>query len=197
LHKAAAEGHTEVCTFLVQVAKVRPNPYNSVFQTPMDLAIEHDHMDLAENLSTMASRKRTKSADIVELSKKLFSLIKEHGTSNLEKITELVDQGADVTWSNPQMNGQTILHSAADAGDLEVVKYLTGSGDLEVDVEAMDMSGETPLHKSAYHGHTEVCRYLIEEVKVRHNPRNGVFQTPEDLAIENDKTETHDYFSSL
>ena len=52
--------------------------------------------------------------------------------------------------------GNTLLHNAAENGDLSMVNYLTSIG-AEVNVQAID--DWTPLHCAAEKGHNEVAKY--------------------------------------
>ena len=56
-------------------------------------------------------------------------------------------------------SGQTVLHSAATGGHVEVMKELVGRG---CDVNAMEANGCTPLHSAAACGRTEAVRELIK-----------------------------------
>jgi ankyrin repeat protein/L-ascorbate metabolism protein UlaG (beta-lactamase superfamily) len=57
-------------------------------------------------------------------------------------------------------NGQTLLHTAAYNGKLEIAKYLIDKG---ADVNARSASASAPLHGAALYGHEEVVRLLISK----------------------------------
>ena len=69
------------------------------------------------------------------------------------------------------------LIEAAEAGELEVVEKLLGSG---VDVEQSD-DQSTALHLAAQEGHVEVARRLIE-AGADINAKDDIDQTPGDRA---------------
>jgi ankyrin repeat protein len=69
----------------------------------------------------------------------------------------LIDkEGADLEAKDN--SGRTTLHSAAEGGHLECIKYLIDKG---ADIEAKDYGGGTPLHSAAEGGHLECLKYLI------------------------------------
>lgn len=72
------------------------------------------------------------------------------------------------------VQGQTLLHVAADAGRLTILKYLLRSCD--IDVNATDFRGQTPLHKAAsFRNHTHVAAYLISLKSQTSIDRQDVF----------------------
>jgi len=57
------------------------------------------------------------------------------------------------------------LHSAAENGDIEAVKFLVGEGEPGADVESKDKWGKTALSHAAHNGHLEVVEFLVREAK--------------------------------
>ena len=76
-------------------------------------------------------------------------------TGNLEQVTLLVEQGADINQIGGGYEG-TALDIAAYKGHLEVVRYL-------VEQEKTDRRGWTPLLNASCNGHLEMVRYLLEQ----------------------------------
>jgi ankyrin repeat protein len=58
LHKAAAEGRMDICKYLVLEMHTDPNVRNATLQTPGDLAIESDQVQVAEFLSHWSAQSR-------------------------------------------------------------------------------------------------------------------------------------------
>ena len=52
----------------------------------------------------------------------------------------------------------TLLHIAAEEGNLEGIRLLLGA---EADVDACDKNGWTPLHCASYQGHEEAVTLLL------------------------------------
>jgi uncharacterized protein len=84
-----------------------------------------------------------------------------HGAAwcgDIEEVTRLVEDGADVNWRDSI--GETALFGAAAWGHVEVVRYLLRVGaDFNV---AESTIGYTPLHWAASHGNLETIRTLVE-----------------------------------
>ena len=84
-------------------------------------------------------------------------------TGDLERVRELVEQGADKeeTCKKETCKDRTPLFIASRNGHLAVVRYLV---EQEADVERVNNSnGWTPLITSSYSCRTEVVRYLLEQ----------------------------------
>ncbi|CAF1217450.1 unnamed protein product [Adineta steineri] len=63
---------------------------------------------------------------------------------------------------NEQMNGRSLLHYAADAGNFDVLKELVNNG---ANVNSKDKFGLTPLLAAIYEDHTNCVKYLLEQNK--------------------------------
>lgn len=75
-----------------------------------------------------------------------------------EKITEALEQGADVNQRG--QNGNTPLHFATWEGHVECIRVLLAHG---ANVDAVNTDGpHTPLHFAATFGRTEIAGLLIE-----------------------------------
>ncbi|MGE3320154.1 MAG: ankyrin repeat domain-containing protein [Candidatus Berkiella sp.] len=59
-------------------------------------------------------------------------------------------------------NGKFLIHHAAIAGRVDVVKYLVTQGEW---LTRPDLRWNTPLHFAAQHGHVELVRYLCDEAQ--------------------------------
>ena len=59
-------------------------------------------------------------------------------------------------------NGWHALHFACNYGNLELVKYIFGNPDFDIDFNITDQLGATPLHLASYNGHFEVVKFLLE-----------------------------------
>ncbi|CAF0763454.1 unnamed protein product [Adineta ricciae] len=81
---------------------------------------------------------------------------------------------------NEQMNGRSLLHYAADAGNFDVLKELVNNG---ANVNSKDKFGLTPLLAAIYEDHTDCVKYLLEQVCAR-----GLLFNPEFTLFNNTKT---------
>ena len=87
----------------------------------------------------------------------------------------------------------TPLHSAAQFGQLKVVKHICN---LLVDKNPKDKVGTTPLHLAALHGHLDIVKYLVQFVKDKH-PKSFGQKTPMDLARAKGHSEIVAFFQQL
>ncbi|MFP3015701.1 MAG: ankyrin repeat domain-containing protein, partial [Wolbachia sp.] len=82
-------------------------------KTPLDIAREEGHNNLVQYLQQTQ----------LILDKQLLIAI---GNSDLSKVRDLVDQGANINTNDK--NGNTLLYSSAEIGDLNLVKLLLDNG---------------------------------------------------------------------
>ena len=78
-------------------------------------------------------------------------------TGNLERIKELLENGADV--NRQGILGDTPLHGAAMNGHADAIRMLIGSGTA---IDLPNIAGMTALHCAAMNGRTGAIRMLIE-----------------------------------
>ena len=78
---------------------------------------------------------------------------------NLERVMQLVEQGADKNQVGGKF-GDSALSAATENNNLSVVRFLVEQG---ADLELADVMGWTPLIDASRHGHLEVARYLLEQ----------------------------------
>lgn len=84
-------------------------------------------------------------------------LIKAAEDADIEKVKQLIEQGADVDAKNEY--GWTALMAAAWWGNTEIVKLLIQAG---ADVNAENIDGGTALIRAAGRGYTDVAELLIQ-----------------------------------
>ncbi|XP_023311281.1 uncharacterized protein LOC111691956 [Anoplophora glabripennis] len=100
----------------------------------------------------------------------------------------VVDQGADVNLKDKE--GRTVLHLAAEKGQLLTVKFLLEAG---ADLTAKDRKGRTPLHSAAKKG-CRLVKFLVEQgadIESRDNKGN----TPAALAEKAGHVHLHQYLT--
>lgn len=86
-----------------------------------------------------------------------FDIIKATQYGALERVTELIEAGADV--NEPDSETVTLLHWAAINNRTEIVKYLIAKG-ANVDAIGGELAS-TPLHWAARQGHLATFSILI------------------------------------
>eukprot|EP01098_Paradermamoeba_levis_P011033 TRINITY_DN467_c0_g3_i1.p1 TRINITY_DN467_c0_g3~~TRINITY_DN467_c0_g3_i1.p1 ORF type:complete len:148 (-),score=32.08 TRINITY_DN467_c0_g3_i1:111-554(-) len=92
----------------------------------------------------------------------------------LQKVEQLVSEGADVNWKGS--HAITPLHHAASNGRRSVAEFLISKG---AEVEPID-GGCTPLHNAAYYGHQSVVEFLVSNgasIHAKNNKGTPVFHS--------------------
>lgn len=98
-----------------------------------------------------------------------------------DKLVVLKNAGLDVT--APQANGSTLLHLAADKGNIDLIKKAV---ELGVDVNAQDEDGNTALHKAALTAKNDKVLKALVELGIKKDLKTEFEETAYDLATQND-----------
>ena len=140
---AALKGEKAIVDFLKDHCPAEPSELENLTDSLMEggawlkSALKSDPM-------TLALRRHAVSGDLEKLKETL---------STMKSRTEAV------TSTGP--NGETVLHNAAFAGNLNIVEYLVH--ECNSDINFKDSDGHTALHNSAHNGHTDVVRFLASQ----------------------------------
>lgn len=95
-----------------------------------------------------------------------------NGEERREIVSMLLEQGPPS--STYTREGRSLLHAAAQGGDLVVFDQLVSTG---LDILATDTRGRTPLHEAASSGHDDIVEWLVERgADIRARAHDG--QTP-------------------
>ncbi len=94
----------------------------------------------------------------------------------------------DVTFRD----GSTLLHFAADGGDMDQIKYLIEEKGMSARIT--DEDGETPLFRAAAMGHLEAVVYLLEEAGSSPLDVNRLGQAPIHRAARQGHLDIINYF---
>ena len=81
--------------------------------------------------------------------------------------------------------GCHVLHYACRNGHLQMLKFIIGNPDFDIDFNIVDQSGNTPLHKACCYGQFEVVKFLLENSNKKEidiYKKNNNQRTAEDLA---------------
>lgn len=122
-----------------------------------------------------------------KLSLELIIAVKE---SNLDKVKEYINKGADVnTRDYYHWHENTILHWAAKKGFVGIAKFLL---DKCANVNFRNTFDDTPLHLAAENGHLDIVKSLVEKgANVNAKRRHGL--TPLHFAAKNDHLDVVKY----
>ena len=80
-----------------------------------------------------------------------------------------------------QENGNTLLHSSAGFGHLDIVKYLVKKN--PASVNTTNSNGETPVYWAAWFRHLDIAKYLVKKNPADVNTTNSHGETPVHLAV--------------
>ncbi|CAM9318167.1 unnamed protein product [Hapterophycus canaliculatus] len=105
------------------------------------------------------------------------------GMTTHEHLDELLSRGieiADLSFVDPL--GRSLIHVAADAGDVSALRWLISHG---ADPRRKTTpEGNTALHLAAAEGYQEAVAFLLEEARAGVAGVNGAEQTALDVAVE-------------
>ncbi|WP_339045925.1 ankyrin repeat domain-containing protein [Candidatus Mesenet endosymbiont of Agriotes lineatus] len=162
LHYAAAKGHTNVITLLLQ-HKADVHAQNKCGQTPLHCAAEKGHTNVITLL--LQHKADVHAQDYCGQTPLYWAAEKGHE----EVVKLLIEKGADVHAQD--YYGEIPLHYAAEEGHIEVAQLLIEKG---AGVHTQDNYGRTPLHWAAKGGHIEVAQLLLKNgADVNTKSKNG------------------------
>jgi glutamate dehydrogenase len=151
LHLAAAEGHLEVCKYLVEQKKANVNALDRWGHTPLTEAIKNRFFIVAQYLRSKGGIVANHDTDLVT------ALCRAASTNNVEKLKILIEEGADVNAGD--YDHRTALHLAASEGHYEAAEFLIKAG---ANVNVMDRWGSTPLQDAITASHDRVAELLMK-----------------------------------
>ena len=140
LHWAALEGHKDIVELLIKLG-ANINSKDNMGNTPLDLAIQYERLDIAEYLSTYSANTGT------------IHVVARNGY--FAGVQAYLDNGVDINARDE--NGSTPLHLAALQGHKDIVELLINRG---AQVNANDNSGSTPLDRATQGSHTAIADLL-------------------------------------
>ena len=202
LHLAAQEGHVQTVKLLVETCEADVRAENDFGKTPLDLAVDHDHGEVAEFLEQSDSMLPVNPSEVIPRGDhpEDITACDEFGRTALhraardgdeERVRHLVRDGADVRAK--AINGETALHLAARSGKSRTIVVLVM--ECGADVHDVDNDGETPLHTAASCGRLEAVKALIEDCGADAGIKDSASKTACQLANQFSYSNVVEYFT--
>ncbi|GFU57296.1 hypothetical protein NPIL_316821, partial [Nephila pilipes] len=151
LHCAADAGYVEIVKTLLN-NKAKINVFRKDGLTPLHLAAVKGHTSVVKLLlenGANANLADTKNRSSVELAV-------AHGRV---EVVELLLKEKNVHINDKGNDGFSLLHIAAQAGNLNIVTYLINQG---ADVNSQNDAGSKPIHIATREGHKDVVEFFIK-----------------------------------
>ena len=152
IHDAVRGGDLEKVKTLLQSHGDWLNSPDQNQKTPLHLALESGHADIAKYLIEQGADINLKDKD------KASPLHNAAYLGSLEIVDVLLKQGA-TSLNEGNFRGQTPLHFACERGHPDVATRLLDAG---ADIEARDMVGRTPLMTTGISKNLEIAKGLIK-----------------------------------
>lgn len=151
LHLAAAEGHTLVCSLLLEKGahvSVRDRWAN----TPLGDAVDNGHVEVQSLLRSHGAvpDERKNNDEMLH-----FEIMRNAAAGDLEAVRSLIVAGANVAQSD--YDRRTPLHLACSEGHHEVAELLLVNGAAS---DARDRKGRSPVDDAVNTGHRNILRVL-------------------------------------
>ena len=152
IHFAYVMGHTEVVRFLVEEEECDICYNGESRDDVIELAVRGGNVHLIKYLTGMLFDYPN------ELKRAPIQAACDAG--HLEIMQYLVEKEL-CKLSFQDEDGRTMLHYAASAGKMNILKYLIQNG---CDVLHTDRWGQTMLHEAGDKGHLNIVKYLLDEI---------------------------------
>ena len=207
LHLAALGGHFAVINLLYTVAGADANALDAFAKTPYFWAWKHGHVQCRKLLSNPEARRiprirgNSSTAPVPHAGPQAKPSTGPAGRSMAEACgkperkeprlasavaggpTQSAETASVATIQGPSLQHKTrLLHKAAKAGQLDVVRSLVTKYKLNVDAPGKAM--QTALHLAAQGGHNAVVMYLVKTAKANVGAADVSGRTPLHLAAE-------------
>lgn len=178
LHVAALNGHAAVVRFLLRTPACDVSAPEKEGWNCIHLAARYGHSVVLEELRKHSTfdPNRTLPAGWAPIHLSIT------GGNDRALVLLLEDARTNIAIRN---SGVTVLHSAAEAGRLEMVNRILEK--MVLDVNCADDTGNTALHYAAAYGHEGVVMRLLREPQLRPQIANKASDTPIGIAREKGK----------
>ena len=152
LHIAAAKGHADLCKKLLEIYNLDILLTDDNGWAVLYNAAESKNLDLFQYLLRKGSNAFSKTKD----KQNSLHIAAVNGHADLCKIL-LEIYNLDILLTDD--DGWTVLHHAAQSGNLHLFQYLIGKGS---DVSSKTKDKQNSLHIAAMNGHAGLCKIILQ-----------------------------------
>ena len=163
IHFAYVKGHMEVVRYLIEEEKCDVCYNGESRDSVIELAVNGGNVELIKYLTNILFD------DPCELSE---ASVKQACNAGHVRIVQYFLENGFCRLSFKDKDDRTMLHYAASAGNMDIIKYLVR---MECDIQPKDKWGQTPLHEACENGHLNFVKYLLDEQECNpaHQDNNG------------------------
>lgn len=144
--------------------------------TPLIIAVKNLNFPIAKAL--VANGANVTERNIYSLEQPVAIAIEKR---DIELMDLLINNGAKLKY-NVNAYGRTLMHHAAQYGNLEILINLIGRGG---DIRAVDYNGETLLHAAAAGNKIEIIAFLVKKMGLDLTAENRFGEKAIDIAYSN------------
>lgn len=159
LHLVARDDNIRMCKLLMKYAQLDLTATNKMGKTPLHLACANEKANVTALLINKMSIEQMNLLDVQERTP--LHECAENINGVLARY--LIRHGADENAKDIRQN--TILHLTTEKGNLELVRTLIKSSN--VNVNQVNSDEQSPLSLAILYNHEDVCKYLLDQEKIR------------------------------
>jgi len=170
LHKAAANGHLEIVTFLLEKSTIDPEDRDDDWYTPFMYACCNSHIDIMKYLMD-SDRVAIHTPDEFGKTPFMHACFSGH----MDVVRFFVELGDAELNDYEDDYGRKALMHACYGGHVDVVRYLLEQ--CTMNIEDWDDDGTTPFMYACREGHLDVVKYLLDTQQCNVHKKNLVGKT--------------------
>ncbi|CAF1618072.1 unnamed protein product, partial [Rotaria magnacalcarata] len=159
LHLIARDDNVRMCKLLMKYTQIDLTAMNKIGKTPLHLACANEKANVAGIL-------------INKMNIEQMNLLDVQGRTPLHECVDningslaryLIRHGADENTND--IRGNTVLHLTTEKGNIELVRTLLKSSN--VNINQLNLDGQSPVSLAILYNHDDVCKLLLEQEKIR------------------------------
>lgn len=181
LHLAAKNNQKNAAIELIRLGAKNNKNKNDL--SPFDLAIENQHLELAEEIRNRAPKGKNEFVEVLKQEHEQPIHLKDlfDQSTKQEDILKKVESD-EININHRDEKGNTLLHYAVEKGYINVIQCAVETKKMDINITNDD--GITPLHLAAKHPNRRVTASALIEMGADVCKKNNDGKLPEELAYE-------------